>query len=562
MKLKLFCIVILFSVKIINAQNFEWVNSVGSTGFDSGNDIVLDSNGNIYSIGRFSNTADFDSSSGVYNVTSNGNEDVFVQKMDSSGNLVWVKSFGGLYNDNAFKIILDNSNNIYISGAFQDTVDFDPGPGISNYTAVTYTDSFILKLDNNGNLLWVNTFGGTGYDYAFSIRLDNIGNLYCVGQFQYTVDFDSSAAIYNLTANGNTDIFILKLDYSGNFNWVKKIGNSSNWEQSYSLHIDENNNLFITGVFFGTVDFNPGTGVFNLVSVGGRDVFVLKLDSSGNFLLAKSFGSISDDFGYSIKVDSTGNIFTVGYFQNTVDFDPNSGVYNLSSNGSYDIFIHKMDSNGNLVWVRTFGSNDYDSAANLFLDNSGNSFITGSFNGTVDFDPSIGTAVLTSFGNNDIYVLKLDSSGNFVWAKSYGNTDNDGGTSVYVDNNENVYITGNFSNNVNFDPGLTNEIKNSIGNADIFILKLNQNSLGLTDVNDNKNIIVYPNPTSGLVKVKVNDNENNLDISLNDITGKTIFTKHFDIFNSTEFNIEGENGIYFLNIKTQHSQNIIKIIKQ
>lgn len=563
MKLKLFCLVILFSVKLINAQNYEWVKTIGGLGYDTGEDIILDSNGNIYTIGRYSETADFDSGSGVYNMTSNGITDIFVKKTDGSGNLIWSKSIGGLDEDIAYNIVLDNSNNIYISGIFYGTVDFDPGTGISNYTAVAFSDSFILKLDNNGNFLWVKTFGSTGYDYAFSIDLDNLGNIYCVGQFQYTVDFDPSAAIYNLTSNGSSDIFILKIDASGNFLWAKKIGNNTNWEQAYSIYIDNNNNIYSTGVFLGTVDFNPGSGVFNLVSVGDRDVFVQKLDSSGNFLWAKSFGGALDDFSQSIKGDNLGNIFTVGYFQETIDFDPNAGITNLSSNGSFDAFIHKMDSNGNFLWARTYGSNFFDGAANLFLDNLGNSYLTGGFNGTIDFDNGIGTAELSSLGNNDIFILKLDSDGNFVLAKSFGNTGFDNGISVYTDNSENIYITGNFSLDVNFNPVIGNEIRNSVGDADIFILKLNQNSLSIDNLNDNNNsYIIYPNPTSGLVKIKVNDNENDIFITLSDITGKTIFSKHFDIFNSTELNIDGDNGIYFLNIKTPNSQSTIKLIKQ
>jgi hypothetical protein len=151
--------------------------------------------------------------------------------------------------------------------------------------------------------------------------------------------------------------------------------------------------VYTTGIFQDTIDFNPGTGVANLSAVGEEDVFILKLDANGNFLWAKSFGGIEMDQGYSIAIDAEGNVYTTGYFIDTVDFDPGTGVTNLSAVGGKDIFILKLDPNGNFVWAKSFGGIE---GIGIAIDGMGNVITTGYFSDTVDFDPGTGVMNLTS----------------------------------------------------------------------------------------------------------------------------------------------------------------------
>jgi hypothetical protein len=324
----------------------------------------------------------------------------------------------------------------------------------------------------------VKTFGGTNADYGQSIAVDGTGNIYTTGMFRGTVDFDPGAATFNLTSVGIDDIFISKFDASGNFLWAKKFGDSGYNSVVRSIAVDNNGNVYTTGRFQGTVDFDPGAGTFNITSTVVNNqpvinVFISKLDASGNFVWAKQLGGTGDDEVYSITVDGSDNVYTTGAFEETADFDPGAGTFNLNAlGGSYDIFISKLDVSGNFVFAVSLGGNGLDIGRSLAVDDSGNVYYTGEFQGTVDFNPGGGTLNFTSFGGKDAFISKLDAFGSFVWAKQIGGTSLDEGRSIEIDNSGNVYTNGIFSGTVDFDPGVGTVNLLSTGLNDVFISKL------------------------------------------------------------------------------------------
>ncbi len=390
----------------LHAQDFEWAKPFGSTWPDQGQSIAIDASGNVYTTGYFQETVDFDPGTGTTNLTSAGRTDIFVQKMDASGNFLWAKSFGGTSYDHCYSITVDSSGDVYTTGYFQGTVDFEPGAGTTNLTSAGAEDIFVQKMDALGNFLWAKSFGGTSNDYGLSITVDSSGNVYTTGSFQRTVDFDPGAGTTNLISAGGYDIFVQKMDASGNFLWAKSFGGTS-YGYGQSITVNASGNVYTTGYFFGTVDFDPGAGTTNLTSAGAEDIFIQKMDASGNFLWAKSFGGTSYGYGQSITLDSSGNVYTTGYFSGTVDFDPGTGTTNLASAGGYDIFVQKMDVSGNFLWAKSFGGILDDRCYSITVDTSGNVYTTGSFQRTVDFDPGAGTTNLTSVGRTDIFVQKL-----------------------------------------------------------------------------------------------------------------------------------------------------------
>ena len=448
----------------------SWAKSFGGTNLDEGKSISVDGSGNVYTTGYFEGTVDFDPGPGVSNLTSNGNRDIFIQKLSSSGNLIWAKSFGGTSVDDGQSILVDGLGNIYITGVFQYTVDFDPGPGVSNLTSSGNGDIFIQKLSSSGNLIWAKSFGGFVGETASSISVDGSGNVYTTGFFFGTADFDPGPGVSNLTSNGTVDMFIQKLSSSGNLIWAKSFGGTS-VDDGQSILVDGLGNVYTTGYFQGTADFDPGPGVSNLTSNGLEDIFIQKLSSSGNLIWAKSFGGTDSDEGRSISIDSSGNVYTTGYFEGTVDFDPGPGVSNLTSNGNRDIYVQKLNSLGNLVWSKSFGGTDSDEGWSISVDGLGNVYTTGFFEGTVDFDPGPGVSNLTSNGNRDIFIQKLSSSGNLIWSKSFGGTNLDQGWSILVDGSGNVYTTGYFQGTVDFDPGPGVSNLTSNGNRDIYVIR-------------------------------------------------------------------------------------------
>ena len=452
------------------------VSVFGGSTSDVGYSIAVDSLGNVYTTGSFSGTVDFNPGTGVENLTSAGGNDIFVSKLDSSGNFVWAKRLGGTAGDDGFGIAVDSSGNVYTTGSFYGTADFDPGAGEANLTSAGERDVFVSKLDSSGNFVWAKRLGGTVADVGRIIAVDSSGNVYTTGYFFSTADFDPGAGTTNLISAGGAEVFVSKLDSSGNFVWAKRLGGIST-DEGYSIGVDSSGNVYTTGYFNGTVDFDPGAGVANLTSAGGNDSFVLKLDSLGDFIWAKQLGGTAADVGRTIAVDSSGNVYTAGYFIGRADFDPGAGVENLTSaSGSggtdRDVFVSKLDSSGNFVWAKGLGGTAADESSSIAVDSSGNVYTTGSFNGTVDFDPGAGEANLTSAGGSDGFISKLDSSGNYVWAKSLGDTGFDYVRSIAVDSSGNVYTTGNFNGTVDFDPGAGVENVTSNGSNDVFVLKL------------------------------------------------------------------------------------------
>ena len=473
-KLLLILIICISSISLGQQANFEWAKAFGSSSYDYGNSMKVDASGNVYTTGSFWGTVDFDPGAGTFNLTPAGNSDIFIQKLDASGNFLWVKSFGSTGTDYGKSIAVDASGNVYTTGSFFGTVDFDPGAGTFNLTT-TYNDVFIQKLDASGNFLWAKSFGGTGnnIDSGNSIAVDASGNVYTTGYFEGTADFDPGAGTFNLSSAGGQDVFVQKLDASGNFLWAKAFGGGNNYDDyGLSIAVDTSGNVYTTGSFYLTVDFDPEAGTFNLTSVGGRDIFIQKLDASGNFLWAKAFGGNNDEYGNSMKVDASGNIFTTGSFWGTVDFDPGAGALNLTSAGNRDIFIQKLDTSGDFIWAKAFGSNNDDRGFYITVDTSGNVYTTGQFEGTTDFDPGAGTLNLTSAGNRDIFIQKLDASGDFLWAKAFGSSNDDRGYCITVDASENVYTTGMFEGTADFDPGAGTFNLTSTGNSDVFVHKI------------------------------------------------------------------------------------------
>ncbi|MDD1434596.1 SBBP repeat-containing protein, partial [Dolichospermum sp. ST_sed6] len=269
---------------------------------------------------------------------------------------------------------------------------------------------------------WAKSFGSIYRDIPNSITVDSSGNVYTTGSSilnpGWTIDFDLGPGTSNVTSAGDDDVFIIKLNSDGSTAWVKRFGGTGN-DFGVSIKLDSSGNIYTTGGFQGTVDFDPGTGTSNLTSAGGLDVFISKLNSDGSFAWAKSFGGTGTDFGTSIKLDSSGNIYTTGTFQGTADFDPGNGTSNLTSAGSYDVFVSKLNSDGSFAWAKSLGGTLEDIANSITVDSSGNIYTTGYFNGTADFDPGTGTSNLTSAGYDNVFVSKLNSDGSFAWAKSF-----------------------------------------------------------------------------------------------------------------------------------------------
>lgn len=479
--MKIVCVVlaIILSPFLSEAQAVEWVKTMGSTGSNWGFGLTVDDGGNVISTGWFMGTVDFDPGAGTANRTSVGGEDVYVQKLDVNGDFLWAVSFGGTSSDRGYDITTDYMGNVFVSGNFTGTVDFDPGAGVFQRTAQGNWDAFVLKLDYLGNFVWARTFGGSGPDYGYAITYSENGFVYTAGMFQSTVDFDPGTPVVQRTSAGGFDIYVHKMTDNGDFVWVQTIGGTAN-DHAYSVQTDFDGNVYHGGFFSGTVDFDPGLSVLQQTTQGGNDAYLQKLDSAGNHKWTGFFGGIGNVFLHNIRYDGFDGLYASGNFQLNVDFNPGPAVDTHTSNGMFDAFVVRLDTAGQYIWSRTFGGPFNDLAVAAAPDRLGNINVGGLFSSEVDMDPGPATLLKTSNGGYDVFVSKFSQTGNLLWNVCFGGSGDDETWEVGADDAGNIHTTGPFRFTVDFDPGPAVQSYTSQGSTDIFVHKIrcgNSNSL-------------------------------------------------------------------------------------
>ena len=315
---------------------------------------------------------------------------------------------------------------------------------IANITVFSYSQNYQFD--------WALQIGGIDNDKVVDIKTDLNGNSYVLGHFSGTVDLDPTADVFEVSSNGGSDLYVVKLTADGGFLWGKRLGGIGN-ESPVNVQLDGNGNLYFSGKFSDAVDFDPGSSAFNLTASGSSDIFFTKLDANGDFVWAKQLGNASSLEYVSAMVIDGANMYATGGCTSNVDFDLNSGTTLLNGDNS-NVYFAKYDLDGNLVWVKGIGNaNLYTfTSSGISVDVLGNVYAAGYFTGTIDFDPSAGTSSMTSVDGSDGFILKLSSTGDFVWTKQIAGTEGQSISSITVASNS-IYIGGGIYNTTDFDPG-------------------------------------------------------------------------------------------------------------
>ncbi|MEZ6048677.1 MAG: hypothetical protein R3C11_24495 [Planctomycetaceae bacterium] len=231
---------------------------------------------------------------------------------------------GGDGTDSIYDMVVDPQGNSYSIGRYQNTVDFDPGAGVIEHTNTSGNGIFILKTDPNGNVVWAKDIAGTGSvsSYSLAIAIDAANNVYASGYFTGVRDFDPGPGVHNLDAGSANDGFLLKLNNAGNFIWATNLASDTGYVQISDLGVDSAGNVYITGAFSGTVDFNPGPGTAELTKTTTTNLFVAKYNSTGAFSWVKQLHGDSDSFTPDMAVSGTGDVFLTVQYKGTMEIDP------------------------------------------------------------------------------------------------------------------------------------------------------------------------------------------------------------------------------------------------
>ncbi len=389
----------------------------------------------------------------------------------------WVKQIPGNVQIRIMNSILDHQKNTLLTGDFDGTFDFDTGSGVDYLVSDSSSDGFLAKYSHEGNYIWSKHFKSDQEININSINLDSEGNIILCGNFLGTVDLDPGIGIVNFSESSSSlgaHSFICKLDSLGNYLWAKDMQSS----HANSIAIDEFGNIHITGGFTGTVDFDPDSTINQLTSgFYGGDTYILKLDNNGEFIWVKQFYSgTTVNYGVVISLDDSHNILTTGRMNGNTDFDPTlDNNYDIDTNGEEDLYICKLDSDGDFIWAKNIGGVNNDRPSSLLTDQYNNIYLTGYFQDSIDIDPGLNIQTINSTGNFNSFLLKLDSAGNYNWSIPYQSLQE-----IYVKNFTfdalgDIYTTGDFKGTVDFDPSPNSFTLNSV-NQGVFIQKLN--SLG------------------------------------------------------------------------------------
>jgi hypothetical protein len=331
--------------------------------------------------------------------------DILILLLDASGKVTWQKSYGGP-SDDAVESLSFAAGGLSVTGAFQGSIDFG-----KKLAAVTKgSEAYVARLDAQGNHIWSRTLGSAStYSYSSgrSVIVDSQGNTFVAGTYFGAVDLGKGPESYS---GKGQEAFLAKYDAKGNLVFGKVFGSTIN-AIATGLAIDSKGAIYLVGRFSGKLSFGGTT----MTGYGGGDAFVAKFSSSGKHLWSERYGSNFTSKVTSVAVDAKDNPLIAGSFRGTISF----GGKTFSASFKDDVFMAKLDSQGNHIWSRSYGSGEYDYATRIALDAKGDVYFVGMFSNPVDF--GAGLLIPASTNNMDIVIGRYDgATGAAVWTTRLG----------------------------------------------------------------------------------------------------------------------------------------------
>ncbi len=495
------------SLSQAQAPEIEWLKTYGGSNADSGLSIKTTTDGGYIVTGTtFSDDGDVS--------VQYGNGDFWVVKLNSIGDIEWEKSIGTIDNDYSLSIEQTSDGGYIVVGL--------TGTPITGSNSLFY----VVKLFSNGNIQWQNTFGGSNFDFARRVKETNDGGFIIAGTV-FSNDGDVSVQY------GNGDFWIIKISNIGDLIWEKSYGGSA-FDELSDIQLTNDGGYIIVGTT-ASVDGD----VTN--NNGSFDVWVIKVSSEGALLWEKTYGGSGVDNAQSVKQNIDGTFIVVAH-TNSNDGDVSEPI------GASDFWVIKLNENGNLIWEKTYGGTQTDAARYVQLTNDGNIVVVG-------FTKSNDVDVTNNQGDKDVWIIKIDQNGELIWEKTIGGSDEDEGWNVQETNDGGLVISGiTFSSD--------GDITINQGENDILVIKLAPDNLSNQTFDNQLNYDLYPNPVENFLHIDVNNYNALQEIEIIDILGKTYYSEKLE-GNKTTIDVRNlSKGVYLVKLKGKNEIQTIKFLKK
>jgi hypothetical protein len=542
------------------AQLIDWAKKIGGAGNEAIHDFALDSQNNIYVTGYFNNEIDFNQNGVPHTLSSHGLHDMFLIKLNPVGDVIWSVHIGGESFDSGSKLVVDSEDNVIVVGASSGMVDLDPSENEHYINSAVTSSQFVSKFNSEGHLQWAHPIRGTvtADPFIFELLVDNNDNIVLIGEFVHELNIYSGEpqTLHTLYASNITSMYVLK--YAPNSDLI--YANKYESDQSiypYAGTIDNQDNIYIGGVFSGQVDFGSEDGLL-LNSTGYEDAFITKLDANGNAIWARAFGGTETVIQCNtIKTDAEHNIYFSGLFYGTASFQEGDMDLTLTSPNMDNIFVAKLNADGNVHWARRIINSYYLIETDMMVDHAQNTYILGTLNGTMVFNEGPDEVQLSSPSYNVNFLAKYDSEGNFQAANAIRALPSLKLTRLELDTDENIFLAGYFNGSLFNGPvSIENELMLSTG-LDGLILKINPTNLvTIDDETVQASILAYPNPAHTHIQIASPLAVTNCEIY--DASGSLL-----SIERRTVIPVEHlPSGVYYLKIELGDKNEVVRFVKQ
>lgn len=529
MKTSITCIVLLLGIFTAYAQDpaIIWQKTIGGSNTDFSTAFEATSDGGFI-IGGYSTS----NISGEKTENSNGQIDIWIVKIDGSGNIMWQNTIGGSGDDYLISI-KQTSDGGYIVGAGSDSNI----SGDKTENSRGGLDYWILKLDSLGNIVWQKTYGGNQPEFDNYVVQTLDGGYFVGGYSDSDVNGDKTDP-----SNGQRDLWALKLDSSGAIVWQNSIGGSL--VDRPSAAFQTNDGGFIMGGFSNS----PASGDKTENTRGGNDYWIVKLDSSGNVEWDRTYGGNDSDVLRNMVQTADGGYLVGGYSKSNI-----SGDKTENSQGDYDQWILKLDSSGIIVWQNTIGGSGIDYPRDVKQLSDGTYVIACWSNSNISGDKTE-----NSNGGYDYWLVRLNASGNILSQNSIGGSADESGTYILPTADGNFAMFCSSDSNISGDKS-----ENNRGLDDYWVFKTTPAILGISKNTFGPAISAYPNPTNGRFTINLGESFSETNLTITNMLGQVVSSSNYKNTQTLEIEINGAAGIYLATVKTLEGQQAtLKITKR